>query len=388
MTYQAYSPHELKVKPQILADAAVTGLADQMKVANTVTHGADYSPFDRAAGDTITKRVEGTLPIREYEVRNDRTEEIVTDEYSEQTVDVKVSRKRPYNATRLTDEQKDWDFLDGWGTLLRKQTEAMGGYLEQGVLGQIQNAPYELIRLVDVTPTTKKNAAAEGENVWHNFFVSLQMAMKKMRNPDIQLTAQVGYAIAEMLMTNAALVKDQGTGASALTDATIGKIANITFVLNPSIPHDVGYLYAKSAVVVHSSTASIPTSVPFGATASADGWAVRWMMDYDTGRLTDRSVIDCYSGYQYTKDNLTILDQQGVGHVSTEDYFVRGVKFGIKGGSLGTTERIPGDGGTDTPGGNPESWLAKAYKGTRITKDIDAGQPWSSQLAASAPAGE
>lgn len=291
MSFQAYEPH-IKVKPQLLAEAAVVGLSEQLQIANTVTHGADYSSFDGTSDQTITKRVKGTLPIRQYAVRNDRTEEIVTDTYSEQTVNVTVSRTRPYSALRLTDEQKDWDFADGWGELLMDQTQAMGAYLEQGVLDQITNAPYEIVRVVDTAAAAKTAALSVGENVWHKFFTNAVLDMKKMRNPDLQLTAQVGYDIASELMTNVALTKDQGTGASALTSSTLGKIAGVTIELNPFIPHDVGYLYAKSSVVVHSSVASIPNSVPFGASASANGWAVRWLMDYETGRLTDRSVID------------------------------------------------------------------------------------------------
>lgn len=380
MTFQAYEPH-IKVKPQLLADAAVVGLAEQLQIANTVTHGADYSAFDGTKDQTITKRVKGTLPIRQYAVRNDRTEEIVTDEYSEQTVNVTVSRTRPYSALRLTDEQKDWDFQDGWGELLLDQTQAMGQYLEQGVLDQIKNAPFEIVRVVDTAAAAKTAALSVGENVWHKFFTNLVLDMKKMRNPDLQLTAQVGYDIASELMTNVALTKDQGTGVSALTSSTLGKIAGVTIELNPFIPHDVGYIYAKSSVVVHSSVASIPNSVPFGASASANGWAVRWLMDYETGRLTDRSVIDCYAGYQYTKDHLTVMDQQGIGHVGKDDFFVRGVKFGLKGGTLGTIDKKPGDGKSDTPGGNPESLLAMAFANKRITTEIAAGQSWSSFVA-------
>lgn len=374
MSFEAYRPH-LKIKPEELATQAVVGLSEQLSISHTVTHGADYSPFDRAAGDTITKRVEGSLPIRQYDVRNDRTSEIVTDEYSEQTVNVTVSRERPYSALWLTDEQKDWD-IEGWTPLIAKQTKAMGEYLERGVLNQIKSAPYELVKLIDLNPTTKKNAISEGENVLFNFFVDLQLELKRMRNPDMQMTAQVGYAIAAELMKNAALIKDQGTGASALTSASIGTLAGISFELNPHIPHDVGFLYGKSAVVVHSSVASVPNSVPFGATASADGWAVRWMMDYETGRLSDRSVIDCYSGYQYTTDNLTLIDGQGISHTGEESFFVRGAVFGLKGGTI-TAERKPGDGNTDMPGGNPESWLAKAFNGESIDITVGAGRPWS-----------
>lgn len=371
----AYEPH-LKIKPSVLADAAVEALNEKLVISNTVTKGVDVKNFRASEGDKITMRVKGTLPVRQYAPRNDRSKPIVTDVYKETTVDATISDERPYSAVRMTDEQKDWDFDGGWGDVIDTQIDSMGQYLEHGVLSHILNAPYERIVLVDDADAAHTAAAKKGQDLFFNMVVNAKSAMRRMRTPDKTFTCLVGLDLADLLVKSNKLVKNQGTGDSALSDDSIGTIAGVNFVPSVDIPSDQAFMYAASGFVVHSGVPSIPNSVPFGATANANGFGLRWLMDYDTGFLTDRSVFDCYAGYGYTKDRLTVMDQQGIAHVGEEEYFVRGVQLGIKGGSLGSTERVPGDGGTDTPGGDADSWLAKAYKLGATTTEVPEGTPW------------
>lgn len=371
----AYTPHEL-VKATEAAAYVAEGLSDTLVIANTVTHSAETTPFSMKEGETITMKVPGTLPIREYALHNDRSKPIVTDVYSEQTVNVTMSGTRPYSAVRMTDEQKDFEFNGNFGGLLDVQLKAMAGYLELGVYDQLRNAPYEVLRLFDDAPASKKTTVEQGESPWFNFFTGLQMAMRKMRSPGYGGgTALIGFDIAERLQRSGKLTLNAGLGDGALSNASIGSIAGVNFIPSADLPMDVGMMYDKSAVTVHSGTHSVPGSL-LGGTASANGWAVRWMQDYESGFLSDRSVIDCLSGYQYTKDRLMLVDQQNNQHQGKEEFFTRGVLFGLKGGTLGSTERSPGDGSTATPGGKIGSWLAKAYKGEKIETTIDAGTAW------------
>lgn len=366
----AYTPHE-KIKATEAAEYVVEGLSDQLIIANTVTHSADLTPFAMKEGEVITKKIKGTLPIRTYALHNDRSKPIVTDVYTEQTVNITMSGDRPYSAVRLTDEQKDFEFNGAFGELLDVQLDAMSGYLEMGVYDQLRNAPYEVLSLFDEDAPVKP-----GESAWFNFFTAQQMAMRKMRSPGYGGgTALIGYGMAERLQQSGKLTLNQGGGDGALANASIGTIAGVNFIPSGHLPHDVGMMYDKSAVLVHSGTHSVPGSL-LGGTTSANGWAVRWMQDYESGFLADRSVIDCLSGYQYTKDRLILADQQNNMHVGKEEFFTRGVLFGMKGGTLGNTERRPGDGSSVTPGGKADSWLAKAYRGEKIEVTIDEGTAW------------
>lgn len=369
-----YTPH-LKVKPSVLVQSAVSALTDQLSISNTVTKRSDMKTFFKSSGDTISQRVKGTVPVRTYTARNDRSQPIITDQYQETVVTVTISADRPYSAIKMTDEQRDWDFQDGWGDIIEAQTSSIASYLEHGVLNQILSAPYERVILVKDDSAGITAAKDANEDVFYNAVVEAKKALRLMRTPNDTLYAICGVDFEERILKSNRFLKDQGTGDSALTTATLGRIAGVTFVSSTQIPADEAYLYASSGFLVFTGVPSIPQSVPFGSTASAGGWALRWLMDYDTAYLTDRSVFDCYAGYSYVRDRLAVFDGSSREIVSADEYFVRGVKMALKSTSS-AVEKKPGDGSTDTPGGSASSFLAKAYNLQPITGPEVQGEPF------------
>lgn len=367
-----YTPH-LKVKPAVLAEAAVEALTDKLVISNTVTKRNDINKFFGSEGDTITVKVKGTLPVRTYAPRNDRAMPIITDTYSESKQTVTLSVDRPYSAVKLTDEQRDWDFNGGWGDIIDAQMDTVGQYVEHGVLTQIVNAPYERI-IVAKDSTAQITAAKEiGQDVFYNLVIEAKKSLRLMRSPSEQLVCIVGVDFEEALLKSNRLVKDEGRGDDALSSATLGTIAGVKFVSSTAIPAAEAFMYAPSGFIAFTGVPSIPKSVPFGATASANGWAVRHMLDYDSGYLTDRSVVDTFAGYSYTKDRIAVFNGESQHITSPDEFFVRGVRLGL--GDSGLKEKTPGDGG-NTAGGNPESFLAKAYKLDHIATATPAGTPW------------
>ena len=367
-----YTPH-LRVKPQVLVEAGLEALSDKLVIANTVTKKTSFEPFFGAAGDTISQRVKGTVPVREYTPRNDRSQPILTDTYSETVVTFTISASRPYSAVKLTDEQKDWDFGGGWGDITSAQIDALAGYLEYGVLKQILAAPYELIVKVDA-PYTTANDLRRNQDRFYNAVVDLTAGMKKMRSPGDSYFAICGIDFATELRKSNQLILATGRGDGALASAEIGTLAGVRFVESTDIKSDEAYVYAKSGFLVYTATASIPQSVPFGSRASANGWSLRWLMDYDTAYLTDRSVYDCFSGYAFVKDYISVFDGQANEIISPEQYFVRGARLVLDTSSV--VAKKPGDGKTDTPGGNANSFLAKVFNGQTVTATPVQGAPF------------
>lgn len=368
-----YIPH-LKVKPALLAEAAVEALTDKLVISNTVTKRNDTAKFFASEGDTITVKVKGTLPVRTYTPRNDRSQPIITDVYSESKQTVTLSVDRPYSAVKLTDEQRDWDFEGGWGDIIDAQADTVGQYIEHGVLKQIVNAPYE--RVIVAKNTSAQIAAANevNQDVFYNLVIEAKKALRLMRTPSEQLVCVVGVDFEEALLKSNRLVKDEGRGDDALSSATLGTIAGVKFVSSTAIPAAEAFMYAPSGFIAFTGVPSIPKSVPFGAVASANGWAARHMIDYDSGYLTDRSVIDTYAGYSYTQDNIAVFNGESQNIISEDKFFVRGVRLGLN--ESGLKEKAPGDGSTNTPGGNPESFLAKAYNLDHVATATPVGTPW------------
>lgn len=361
-----------KVKPDVLVEAAAEALSDKLVISNTVTKRNDTKKFFSAEGDTISQRVKGTLPVRQYDPRNDRAEPIRTDTYHETKVDITLDAKRPYSAVKLTDEQLDWDFTDGWGDILDAQTDTVSEFMEYSVLQKILNAPYERVILAKDTTQGLADAKEANQDVFYNLVIEAKQALRLLRSPSDKLICVVGIGFEEALLKSNRLVKHEGRGDDALASATLGTIAGVQFVSSTHIPADQAFMYASSGFVAFSGAPRIPKSVPFGATTSANGWAVRHLMDYDTGYLTDRSVVDTYFGSAYTKDRISVFNGESQYLISPEEYFVRGVRLGLAGSGL--TEKKPGDGSGTTPGGNPNSYLAKAYNLQHISTTTPVGE--------------
>ena len=369
-----YTPH-LKVKPKVLVEAAVEALSDKLVISNTITKRNDISKFFAAEGDTITQRVKGTLPVRQYTPRNDRAMPIITDTYSETTVNVTIDAQRPYSAVKLTDEQKDWDFNGGWGDIIDAQMETVSQYVEFNVLKNILAAPYERVIVAKDDDASFDAATKRGQDVYYNMVIEAKKALRLMRTPSERLLCVVGVDFEEALLKSNRLTKDEGRGDDALSSATLGTIAGVQFVSSTHIPADQGFMYAPSGFVAFTGAPSVPRSVPFGATGSANGWALRHLMDYDVAYLTDRSVFDTYMGSNYTLDRIQVFNGESQHVTSTDEFFVRGIKLGLS--DSGLTEKAPGDGKTDTPGGNANSFLAKAYKQEYIsTGPLPEGKPF------------
>lgn len=367
------------VKPEKMADAAVTALRDDVVIANTVTRRT-FDEFKGVANDTITQRVEGSLPVREYGWRNDRREPIKTDEYREQTVEIKVEPSHLYSATELTDEQKEFDFKGDFGRLFNAQMRTIKDKLERNVLNEIVTAPYEYRLSIDNSVEAIKAAANINRDVYHTAFVKATRAIKKMRAPGTQFTALVGSNVAEELMVNQKLVADQGRGPAALAEATLGRIAGVNVVESSHIGADDIFIYEGSAFIFFNAAPPVPKSAAFASTANEGGFSMRWIQDYDPAFANDRSLFSTWAGYGLTRDNIEVYNGVDQSIVSPDQFFTRGVHLTL--GKDADFDRTPGDGNTETPGGEAKSFLALAYNNKFTEATTGAGKPFPGVMQA------
>jgi len=370
----AYIEHTT-VKPSDIADTGVETLKLRAVASNLVTRSG-FEKFVGQEGDTVNVRVKGSLPVRNYAWRNDRTQPLITDTVQDTVVQIKVELDRNYSAVKLTDESKAFDFDGSWGDIFERQTDALVNYNENKIAEQVLGAPYEVVRYADNSAANLEAEAKINRDPIFNAFVDAKADLKKLRAPGTGYVALVGAGFAAELQKNQKLVTAQGNGDSALAAATIGTIAGVTVVEDPLMPDDEAHVFLKSAFVFYNAAPIVPNSVPYGAAAAAGGFALRWLMDYDTSFANDRSLFDTFVGYDYTKDLIEIQDENGRPHVSEETFFTRGVKIVLGDGE----DKLPGDGSEDTPGGNPESYLALAYNKQHITAGDLTGQEFPGVL--------
>lgn len=316
-----YVPHT-PVKAEKLALTAIGMLEQELLIPSLFTKiGLDA--YKGAKDDTLSVTVEGVLPYRDYGWRNDRSSGIVFDEYAERKVSVTFGGNT-YNAVQLTDEQNDMDF-DGWSRLLRPQSKAVARGLGRKAVAYLVNAPYNVV--IGDCELNIRGAMIEARRVLNAFHV-----------PDGNRYMVVGTDWESLILADEKIVlaqnSSEATAESALREASIGRLFGFNIIVDQTIGSSDAYAFATSAFVLLTAAPSVPSSVAFGATTSFEGLALRWVRDYDPTHMVDRSVVNCYNGFQTVKDVLVGWDANTNSEVVSEaEYFVRGVKLTLGGAS-------------------------------------------------------
>ncbi|WP_327292449.1 hypothetical protein [Streptomyces sp. NBC_01198] len=314
------------VKPEKLVATAV-GVLEQELVLSRLIAREGVDQYKGAEDDTISYKVEGVLPHHSYAWRNDRSTGITFDVYKERKIAVSFGGNT-YSAVKLTDEQNDFD-LDSWAKLLTPQAKAVARGLEHKVLSTMTGATYNVV--IGNAGQKIRSAVIEARRVLNKFhapkgnrilLVGSEFEAAMLEDPDLVIASNVGDSLAE----------------SALRDAVIGRAGGFTIVMDESIPGDEAIAFADSAFFLATGAPSVPQSAPYGATTSFEGFALRWVRDYDSEYMQDRSVVNCYSGTRVVTDPLMYWDPtanggNGAEVVTDAEYMVRAIKLTLDGAS-------------------------------------------------------
>ena len=312
------------VKPQVLANAALGLLEDQVVVASLVQRES-VDKYKGAEDDTINVKVPGVLPFHEYAWRNDRSTGITFDELTETKTAVQF-QGNVYSAVKVTDEQNDFD-LESWGTILEPQTRAVARGLERKALSAVEDAPYEVI-VNDVA--TKGN---------YKSLVEARRVLNRFNAPSVGgRILLVGTDYEAGLLNDPQFIKADSSGetiaSAALREAIIGRIAGFTVVTINEIDPASAYAFVPSAYVLATGAPGVPAGVSAGATASNRSFSMSWIRDYDPNTLQERSVVNTYAGARSVLDRLVGFDTAaGQEKVTAASYFVRGIKLGLAAGT-------------------------------------------------------
>ena len=289
--------------------------------------------IDRYKGGSDTSvnvKVEGVLPYREYGWRNDRSNPIQFDRYAERSLTVGFQGDI-YSAVQLIDEQATMDPI-GWDRLAVKQGEAVGRGIEQRALTAITTAGYDVA--VGINQADMRSALIYLRRVANALKVPGKRTL--VISPDVEMAL-----LSDRDLTIAANVGDARASA-ALTDATLGRLMGFDLVVANELPANSAFLFlGDSPFVVASGAPVAPQSVKHVATkATPNGFATRWLTDYDANFLTDRSVVNSYVGFREIKDPVITLGtvnglaKQAI--VSEEEYLIRAVQIDL--GSANSVE--------------------------------------------------
>lgn len=315
------------IKAELFAKAALGLLERELAVAQLVWKWSAMD-FAGALNDTINVKVPGRFKAKDRDLRaTGEDRRIKLDWLTENKLGVKLT-KFPYHATSVTDEQLNLD-IDNFATqILAPQVRAMQEYIEDMTVNEIVNAPYEDGRFDDdfkVVDANRIKGALKMEDFYgpgkmgaHALFNRLHTQFSLRNIPANDRVVVTGAEIAEEIRNAPNLVKANEAGdASALRDATIGKLSGFTIIESNQVPTNEMYAFHKTAFVLATAAPVVPQGAVFGASQATPQTALRWLRDYDADYAEDRSIVDCFAGTNHMND----LDEKG------KEHFMRGFKI-------------------------------------------------------------
>jgi len=276
--------------------------------------------FTRTTDDTVTIRVPAYATASKRTMRSGTA--INAADFAERGVDVTINTHL-YHRTDISSEELTLDITDFGAQILQPQVEAVARGLEDECVNVMTGASYQNAVNWDYSDPIASVTAARG---WLN----------RAHVPANGRVLMVGPSIEESLLGDERLLDASASGSTgALRDATIGRLRGFDVVANPNLPDDVAVAFHTSAFALVTRAPARPAGVAFGATAASDGFAMRWLRDYDNSMVADRSLVDLFCGTAAVTDLghwddttnrfVPAVDPEGVGESSL---LVRAVLLG------------------------------------------------------------
>jgi len=281
----------LKAKAQKIIDFALPIMQREATLPALYTK-FNGDQFKGALGDTVTMRTDSygpTAVARDYEWRT-RLQPIQFDDIGgggESGIPIKLDQHL-YSATQLTDENMTMDEVDLTREVIIPQIKAVTDRMNKRTEAMVAAAHWK--RTLSFTASDDPMAVvAEAKNL---------LDADKVAPLDGRIFV-VGSTIAGYWAASDRLTRYDSTGETgtpALRDATIGRLQGVQVVMSYAVSPTFACYQHPSAFVVSNIAPDVPSGVTAGARKAQDGFALRWIADYDPAYLRDRSIVSAYYG--------------------------------------------------------------------------------------------
>ncbi len=263
--------------------------------------------FVGAKNDTVTVKIPSILRGREYEWRT-RSAPIEYDELEELSIPLTLN-KHVYSAIQVTDEQMTLD-IASWGVQvatpqIRAVSEVTEGYIATAMEGADYRHEVDWIQ------------GDPDSEVERSFYQAAVRARKHLNDENVPADGRVillGSNAEEAALNSSHLIKaNEADSDSTLRDAIIGRIAGFTVISSNSVDPDFAVAFHPTAFAFANLAPVVPSGVSAGAVASYDGFAMRWIRDYDPDYLRDRSVYSAFAAAMSIEDGRDLESPVGSG---------------------------------------------------------------------------
>lgn len=278
------------------------------------------SDFVGAKNDTINIRIPSLLLGREYEWRT-RNSPIEVDDLQEFTIDVTLN-KHPYSAVGITDEELTLD-ITSWGEqVARPQIQAVAELLESYIATAMAGANYRN------SVVYEPGDGSADDTSFYKAAVAARRALNEDNVPSAGRVIVLGSAVEEAALQSPHLIKaNEADSDSALREAIIGRIAGFNVIGNVnSVASDFAVAMHPTAFALGNVAPVVPDGVTIGSTMVTDSLSMRWIRDYDSDYLRDRSVYSAFAGAASVEDGRD-LDPESADFGELTDENVRAVEI-------------------------------------------------------------
>lgn len=262
-----------------IASTALGLLLPDMVLSRTVNR--DYeADFAGGVGNVVNVRRPATLTAntRAY---GDSTN-ITVDDVTEPNVQPVTITDNVYSAVSVTDEDVNMELEDFGRQILLPQTTAVAYKLEQIVAAEMSALSATTGLVGDDIPATFANA---------------RKALRDLGVAPAGLNVAVGTGVAaELLKSDIFRRADASGSADALTNATLGRLLGFNIIESNMLDPDDAIFYHRDAFTLAVRAPRVPEGVAFGQSVASNGFALRWIRDYDSAKLADRSIVSTFVG--------------------------------------------------------------------------------------------
>jgi hypothetical protein len=371
------------LKPETIVNTGLGILVRELVLGGLFTT-LTKDDFKGAKNDTVSFRIPAVLTAREYAWRNDRSSPIVIDDLTETKVDVTLNHDL-YSAVKITDEQLTLDISDFGYQVLNPQLRAVGeaaeGIIATALAGATYNKEIDFIE-GGTGKTGDPYLVAVEARKWLN----------RANVPQANRYLLLGADVEAAFLATDKLVKVNESGSdNALREAIIGRLAGFTVVVSNSIDPQAAYAVHSTAVVVGTVAPANPAGAVKSAANSYQGWAMRWLQDYDPTILSDRSIVSTFAGATAVADGAAtdVIRAVKINFQSTTDAPVVTAATPSAVAATGTVTIKGTDfvGATDVKFGATSATSFVVVSSTKITAVMPAGSAGSAAVTVITPDG-
>ena len=259
--------------------------------------------FQYAYNDTVTMSVPAVMSSRSRTMRSSTG--LTADDLTETSVDVKLDT-HVYKLLNITDEQLTLDIKDFGAQVLAPQIRAVAEGLEDVIAAELAAA----------TSASTDVQFLEGTDDPYRVLLLARKALNDLNVPQDGRVFVCGSSVELALLESDRISKASNSGdaiaSTALTDATIARVAVLRFAQNMrdrvagfrivqsnALDPDEAYAFHRTAVAFGAFAPAIPQGASDGSQVSSEGIGMRYLRDYNPTNSTgpvDRSLVDVFAG--------------------------------------------------------------------------------------------